>query len=400
MGSIERRANGKWRARWRDPNGRTQSRVFDRKVDAERFLTTVAHDKLAGTYVGAEGSRITFAQWAAEYFATTPKRATTLARDRRTVDYWMIPALGDLPLASITPRHVRALVDEMQRTLQPTSVRTYYGVLRAMMNAAVEIDLIARSPCRGIRLPKDEHEQPRFLSMGELHRLADTMPDEYRAMVYIAGILGLRFSEVAGLQVKRLNFFSRTIAITETIAEVEGRLLVAPVKTKASRRTLSVPAPLMDMLAAHLAEQGRHNPVDYVFTAKQGGPLRINHFRDRVWYPAVKRAGLEGLTFHGLRHSAAGLMIELGTHPRVIQKRMGHASIRTTFDIYGSVLPEVDNEVTEGLGKLLEFSRVTSVSRTRSRRPDHDDPEGLTSEKNGGGERTRTAGLFVANEAL
>ena len=400
MASIERRPNGRWRARWRDPNGRTQSRIFDRKVDAERFLTTVEHDKLSGAYVGAEGARMTFAEWADEYFASTPKRETTLARDRRTVDHWMIPRLGSMPLATITPRHVRALVDDMQRKLQPTSVRTYYGVLRAMMNAAVEIDLIVRTPCRGIKLPKDDHDQPRFLSMDELHQLADATPNEYRAMVYVAGILGLRFSEVAGLQVKRLDFLRRTMAITETIAEVEGRIIVAPTKTKASRRTLSVPAPLMDMLAAHLAETGRKAPDDYVFTAPQGGPLRINHFRKRVWIPTTIRAGFDGLTFHGLRHSAAGLMIELGTHPRVIQKRMGHASIRTTFDIYGSVLPEVDQELTDGLGKLIELSRVTPVSRRRPTARPGNNPQSLTSDDDSGGERTRTAGLFVANEAL
>ena len=58
---------------------------------------------------------------------------------------------------------------------------------------------------------------------------------------------------------------------------------------------------------------------------------------------------MEDLTFHGLRHSAVGVMIELGTHARVIQKRMGHSSIRTTMDVYGSVLEDVDNEVIDGL---------------------------------------------------
>ncbi len=62
---------------------------------------------------------------------------------------------------------------------------------------------------------------------------------------------------------------------------------------------------------------------------------------------------MEDLTFHGLRHSAVGLMIELGTHARVIQKRMGHSSIRTTMDVDGSVLEDVDNEVIDGLDGLL-----------------------------------------------
>ncbi|MEO8696894.1 MAG: tyrosine-type recombinase/integrase [Acidimicrobiales bacterium] len=58
-----------------------------------------------------------------------------------------------------------------------------------------------------------------------------------------------------------------------------------------------------------------------------------------MWVPAVRRAGLDGLTFHALRHSAADLMIELGAHPRVIHQRLGHASVRTTLDVYGAALP-------------------------------------------------------------
>jgi integrase len=72
-----------------------------------------------------------------------------------------------------------------------------------------------------------------------------------------------------------------------------------------------------------------------------------------VWQPAVAEAGLDGLTFHGLRHSAVGFMIAAGVHPRVIQRRAGHASVRTTLDVYGRVLPEVDEGVATALGAVL-----------------------------------------------
>ena len=143
------------------------------------------------------------------------------------------------------------------------------------------------------------------------------------------------------------------MAVVETLAEVEGRLIVADVETRTSRRTVGAPVVVMEMLAAHLARRGRPGPNELVFVAAGGRPLRAGNVRSRVWVPAVKAAGLEGLTFHGLRHSAVGLMIELGAHPRVIQQRMGHSSIRTTFDAYGSVLPSVDEAVTAALGDLL-----------------------------------------------
>ena len=157
----------------------------------------------------------------------------------------------------------------------------------------------------------------------------------------------------------------------------------------------------MDMLAEHLARRGRPGPDELVFVSPEGEPLRASHFRRRVWAPAVELADLPGLTFHGLRHSAAGLMIELGAHPRVIQQRLGHASGRTTIDAYGRVLPEVDDRVTAGLGDLVSgFRGLAAASGTE--RPISPDPEipGSPGETGGGGERIRTAGLYVANVAL
>ncbi len=115
-----------------------------------------------------------------------------------------------------------------------------------------------------------------------------------------------------------------------------------------------MPLPIAEELAAHLKHDAPHDPTDLIFKSPTGMPLRRKHFRRRVWLPAVKEAGFDDLTFHGLRHSAAGLMIEIGTHPRVIQKRLGHSSIRTTMDVYGRVLEDVDTEVVDGgLGVLL-----------------------------------------------
>src|SRR5687768_4096545 len=204
MGSIDKRDSGKWRARWRDPNGRSQSKVFARKIDAEKHLTRVEHDKLVGTYIDVSSSRITYAEWAEQYMATTPKRATTAARDRNALKVWLVPHLGDMRLVAITPAHVRRVVDAMSARLKPASVRTVYALLRASMNAAVERDLIMRSPCRGIKLPPAEFAEPRFVSLDELHQIANAMPPQYEAMVYVAGVLGLRFSEIAGLRVERL----------------------------------------------------------------------------------------------------------------------------------------------------------------------------------------------------
>jgi integrase len=366
VASIKRQPSGRWVARWRTPDGQSRKRAFRLKAEAEQFLTTVEADKMAGSYLDTSTLKVTLAEWWARYDVEVPRRATTAARDRAVMGKWWLPALGARRLASITPADVRRVMDAMtDKPLAPTTIRTNLGVFRAVMTRAVEAELIARSPVRGIRLPPEHRPEPRFLSPEELHRLAESMPEEYRPMVFIAGVLGLRWSEVAGLRVGRIDFLRRTVSVIETTAEVEGRLMEkAPVKSKASLRTITAPTELLDMLAEHLARCGRHDPDALVFVAPDGGPLRAGNFRSRVFQPAVSLAGLDGLTFHGLRHSAVGFMIALGAHPRVIQRRAGHASYRTTMDVYGRVLPDVDEDVGAGLGAVV--APTTSTPRVHS----------------------------------
>jgi integrase len=285
-----------------------------------------------------------------------------MARDKIVNDKHFIPSIGNRSLSSLTPMDIRGLVETMaDQRLAPTTVRTNYGVLRAILSAAVAADLLAVSPCRGVRLPAHARKDIRFLSADELERLADAMPKQYRPMVYLAGVLGLRWSEVAGLRAGRIDFQRKTLEVVETCTEVNGKVVFGPVKTKSSRRTLNVPPFVVDILAAHLADRSHVAPDDLVFVAPEGGPLRRSTFRIRVFDPAVKRAGLEGLTFHGLRHTAAGLLIEAGAHIETIKQRLGHSSIRVTSDVYGSLLPSVDEGVTTALER--RFAKLSRTNR-------------------------------------
>ena len=302
------------------------------------------------------------------YFATaTHKRRSTRAHDETVIAKHALPLLGSLPLRSITPLDVQAVVNKMTANLKPRTVRTDYGVLRAVLNAAVQSDLITASPCRGIRLPAIEHEPPEFLEWSDLDRLARELPDRYAAIVYVGGVLRLRWSEVAGLRVGRINFLRRSIEISETISEVNGRIEVADVKTRSSRQTIRVPHFVIAALSEHLREFGSTDPDAYVFSSSTGEPLRASNFRERVWRPATLRAGLEGLTFHRLRHAAVGFMIEADAHIETIKQRLGHSSIRVTSDVYGSVLPSVEDGVTERLDDLFSRPRGADVVQTAGR---------------------------------
>jgi len=366
MGSIRRAPRtGNWEIRYRDPNGRqrTVSKGLRTKEDARARLAAIETDKMRGEWLDPRLGRITFAEWSEEYIeGAVHKRATTLAQDRQRLRKHLIPAFGDMRLAAITPLDVRRFVEALARDMAPSTVRTIYGCLRTILNASVAADLLAVTPCRGIKLPPKRASEKQVLTVEELHRLAEAMPAEYKAMIYLSAVGSLRFEELAGLRVRRLNFLRRpaTVEVVESYTAVGG---FNDTKSPASRRTIQLPPFLVEMLAEHLAQRGSPGPDELVFVSPRGGPLVMTNFHRRSWTPSLKRAGLEGFVFHGLRHSTVGLMVEMGHHPLVIQRRLGHSSSHTTMDIYGHVLAALDDGVTEDFETLFVRPKGTKANR-------------------------------------
>lgn len=367
FGRARKLPSGRWQARYPDGSGRDvpAPMTFATKADASRFLAQMQSDIAHGLWRDPRLGQISFADWAEQWLASNPaKRATTLARDSCVLRTHFIPALGNRQLASITPLHIRAVVDAMAARLAPATMRTNVGVLRAVFNAAVESDLIARSPVRAIRLKSGEKRNRPTLTPEELYRLAGAVGPSYRALVLVAGGLGLRWSEAIGLRIADVNFRAGTLTVNQTISEVEGRLEVAETKTGASRRTLSVPKFLLDELTDHLSRQrGEAHGEDLVFVSAEGGPLRRS-FAYRTFIPAVAAAELDpDVTFHGLRHVATSLMVEAGEHPRVIQHRLGHATARLSMELYAHVPEAADREAANHLD--ARFTKGTGTQRAR-----------------------------------
>ena len=163
------------------------------------------------------------------------------------------------------------------------------------------------------------------LTIAELLRLSDNVPARYGALILVGGVLGLRWGEAIGLRVRDVDFLRRTITVAQEVSEVTGHLAIEPPKTARSVRTLAVPPFVIEAITAHLVtHRGPVGPDDLVFLGPKGGVLR-RAFEQRTFKPAVASAGLPStLTFHGLRHVAATIMVANNEHPRVIQHRLGH----------------------------------------------------------------------------
>lgn len=370
FGTIRKLGSGRYQVRYRNSTGRMVPGpgTFATKGDAQRWLATAEADQLRGTFVDQRGLRLTFDEWAEEWLASKPgQRAATLARDRAAIRTHFSPAIGLLGLPEVTPSHIRSIVVSMQAAgLSPKSVRTYVGTLQAIFGAAVDSDLLARSPVRlrtlglaAVRKP----ERP-MLTAEELLGFARAMPPRYRALVLLAGTVGLRWGEAIGLRVTDVDFLRRRLSVRQTVEEVGGHVrVVAATKSEAGKRTFALPGFLVDELAAHIAaHRPGAGPDALVFLGPKGGILRRS-FEARVFKPAVEAAGLPStLTFHGLRHVATTLMIVNNEHPKVIQHRLGHADPAMSLGVYGHVPDDLDQAAAVRLDDMFRSQAPESAS--------------------------------------
>jgi len=242
------------------------------------------------------------------------------------------------------------VADLSARGLAPATITKAYQLLGKVLAAAVDAGYLAQTPCRNVPLPKVEREEMRFLTPTEIVTLAEAIRPTHRALVFVGAYGGLRIGELAGLRCNRVDLLRGTVSVAEIITEVSGRLHIGPPKTRASRRTVGLPRFVVRELQGHLA--GNPAPDDRVFTAPQGGTLRIVAFRNRIWRPATEAAGLAGLRIHDLRHTAVALWIAAGASPKEVAVRAGHTSVSFTLDRYGHLYPEADANLRDRLDAL------------------------------------------------
>ena len=238
----------------------------------------------------------------------------------------------------------------------PRTVSRQFDVLRAIFNYAVDSDVLGRSPCRGIRLPKPSVARRRVLTPTQLTDLAHALDEAYAPMVYVGAMLGLRWGECAGLRVGDLDLLTRTVTVIgQRTRGRGGRMIEGAPKSQAGRRTLSMPQPLVDMLAAHLRVR-RLTAADadqYVFVGSRGRPLQYSAFRQRVWIPACRAIELPDLGFHDLRRTNAPAMVRMGVDVKTAQARLGHSDPRLTLGIYAQATTDGDRAAADRLADLL-----------------------------------------------
>ena len=357
--------------RLRNAEGKTYTRTWRTRKEAETYERAELTARDRGDWIDPTARRKTLNDVAAAWLASNPaKRPGTLANEKGALDRHILPELGNKRLGSITPREVQALVNELTTALAPRSVRRLMSAFRAICNYALANDVIARSPLRGVKMPALTTTKVHVFTPAELLATADALPAEYRPMVWLGAVLGLRWSEVAGLTVGSVDVLGRTLSVTQAITRgAKGAPVLAPPKSNAGRRTLAMPAPLAELVGAHLKAIGATaaDRDDLMFPSWEGGLLRYTNWLRRIWHPAMVTAGMGSIEedeatkrpryigpgFHDLRRTSATALVVDGVDVKTAQYRLGHSSPVLTLEVYAQAVPEAERRAADTVGARL-----------------------------------------------
>ncbi|SKU65116.1 phage integrase [Mycobacteroides abscessus subsp. massiliense] len=364
-----RHGRGKrWRVTVIGLDGERETEAFDRKVDAEVYRDAAITRLTTGTYVTEKAGLVTVADvW--EQYLSHQKEGGTKARRVSAWRTWVKPKWGNLAIRDVQRSGVKAWMVGMQdKGAKPPTIESAMEVLRGILSVAVDDKRLAENVARNHKLPARTDPPKVYLRHEQAWVLAGVIDKRYRTLVLFLVYTGLRFGEAAALTVQDVDFLRRQVYVRQQVSEVEGKLNWTPTKGK-QRRHVPVPKFLIEPLSVQCKGKKR---ADQVFTAPEGGVLRLNTWRDRIWNPCVKslrkvdETGVTHTDFpdatpHDLRHTAASLAVQAGANVKALQIMLGHKSATLTLDTYAELFPEDLEQVAATLHAAVEsMGRVGS----------------------------------------
>jgi integrase len=372
LASIEKQPNGRYRARYRDLNGRSRSQTFGTKGDARRFLDRNSTDMQRGEWVDPALRRTSFLEWADAWWATTGKLRPNTRRG-----YWLLlqnhvlPYFGSAPLTAIDYLDVeRFIADKLASEHGPKQVREMISIVSLIMKCAVRANARRDNPGAGheLRVPPGRVHQVPMLTMEQAARLVEHTTDHYRPAMWLLVFTGMRPAELCGLRVEDADLIRRIVHVRQSWCPIPGfdgnaRCYVyGPVKSDAGQRSIPIPDWLCEELAAGLARRApvqRHDPL---IINRQGRPVNRDSFRAKVVRPALRAAGLpDDFRTYDIRHTHASLLIDDGANVLAVAQRMGHTDPGVTLRVYGHLFDGVQEELTDRLDRRRRSSPQPSA---------------------------------------
>jgi integrase len=363
------------------------------RTRAEAFAELVKLQAQAGQGIPVADRSWTVGAYLAywlDHVVTPRRRPKTVIAYEGAVRLYLVPLLGAKRLEKLTPRDVRAMLDRCrklclccarkldahrpeedqccsrgkccERRLSMRMVQLVHAVLRNALQNAVREELVTRNVAKLVQIEGPDYARGKGLAPEQArHLLAVVRRDRLYALYSLALLLGLRKGELLGLHWSDLDLESGELTVSQNLQRIKGELVVALPKTRYSKRTIPLPAPVVAALRQRHQDQQAERKTcgaewldtGFVFTTAVGSPFDPRNL-NRHWYATRKRAGLDAFRFHDLRHSFVSLLLDLGVPPHVVREIAGHSDLQVTIGIYAHASAAEKRKALTSLSELIK----------------------------------------------
>lgn len=354
---------GRERRRWHRCNDRTEAeRLAQELGEAHRRRHRSGSSMTLGDFL--------LGHWLPEREGTVGR--ATHARDVKAIEHYLVPHLGDTPLRKLRPEHIRSLYQRLLiaggRRGGPLSAKTVtnlHRLLHPALRDAVERGLLPANPAAGVRPPDprrhpSDRRQAKSWTATELGAfIAGTADSQHSMLFRLTAATGMRRGEILGLRWDDVRFDTSRLEITQALISIDYQLVFTRLKTRTSRRNVTLDPDTLAQLAHWRHEQatqlnaaGVTNEHGLVFTRPDGKPIHP-HTVSQAFDRAQRPLPVSPIRFHDLRHTHASLLLRDRVPIKVVSERLGHANPAFTMTTYQHVIPGMQEDAAATFGQLL-----------------------------------------------
>jgi integrase len=360
FGAVRKLPSGRYQARYPGPDGimRPAPDTFESARDADAWLAEKQTEVRRGDWQDPDAGAVNFQEYAIQWVKERRLSPTTDELYRRLLRLHILPTFGNLDLDEITAPRVRSWRSErLDSTRAETTVAKSYRLLKAVMETAVEDELIRRNPCRMRGAGKETAAERPVATVDQVDALAQAIGSRWRLMVYLAAYGPLRPEEQAELRRRDVDLDTLAVRVRQAAPELTtGKRAEGPTKSEAGKRLVVLPAFVRIELRRHLDWYAEKGPDGLLFVGEKGKPFRRSTF-GRKWRKARAAVGLpDNFRFYDLRHTGHTLTTRSGATLKDTMVRAGQSTERAAL-IYQHSDLERQREVAAGLDRLVRERR-------------------------------------------
>lgn len=363
-GTIYQKKNGNWRAQL-ILRGKRLGYTASTQREALEWLRVTKNKVVEGH--NFEGGKETLAQFLEGWFTSiqSSRKPETVDLYKRILRKSVVPIMGNIRLTDLTPNHIQRLYNHLGAIGKSShAIHAVHKILHTALDQAVKLKVLPNNPCNAVEAPLPVQKEMAFLDENQVQTLllsAKSIGDRYYPLYFLAINTGMRQTELLGLKWKDVDWERKTLTVNrQLIRKNGGGYTFRGPKTRSGTRTIAFGESTGKVLREHQETQlrmseekkERWTDLDLVFPTFVGTPIVASNLRT-AFRKLLKKTGLPRMRFHDLRHTAASLMLNFGVPLIVVSKRLGHANPSITLNVYGHLIPAMQELAATVMDELL-----------------------------------------------